>query len=151
MQDAEQCERQRPCKLAAVIVLRYLVHHPGTHTPVTVRRRPTPPADRPTPNAFPGCNLPVLYLSAHDGRTLRAMKWGLTPSFAKPERAADGHWKFDSFRMFNARGESVGDKPSFKRLVDRKRCVVIVDGFYEWKTDAHGEKQVGRRRKRQGR
>ena len=43
--------------------------------------------------------------------------------------------------MFNARGESVGDKPSFKRLVDRKRCVVLVDGFYEWKKDASGEKQ----------
>lgn len=96
---------------------------------------------KPTPNAFPGCYVPVLYQSAREGRTLRAMKWGLIPSFSKPERTKDGHFKFESFRMFNARGESVNEKPSFKRLVDRKRCVVLVDGFYEWKLDARGEKQ----------
>lgn len=40
---------------------------------------------KPCDNAFPGCHLPVLYISAHDGRSLRAMKWGLVPSFSKPE------------------------------------------------------------------
>jgi putative SOS response-associated peptidase YedK len=55
------------------------------------------------------------------------MRWGLIPSFA----GADD--KPDFYRMFNARRESVADKPAFARLLARRRCVCIVDGFYEFK------------------
>uniref|UniRef100_A0A2P2K313 Embryonic stem cell-specific 5-hydroxymethylcytosine-binding protein-like n=1 Tax=Rhizophora mucronata TaxID=61149 RepID=A0A2P2K313_RHIMU len=37
--------------------------------------------------------------------------------------------------QFNARSESVGEKPSFRRLLTRTRCLVPVEGFYEWKKD----------------
>jgi putative SOS response-associated peptidase YedK len=42
---------------------------------------------------------------------------------------------------FNARSESVTEKPIFSRLLQRQRCVVLLDGFYEWKADAGGKKQ----------
>jgi putative SOS response-associated peptidase YedK len=68
------------------------------------------------------------------------MKWGLVPSFShgKGGTAPD---KFEYYRMFNARSETVGAKGIFKRLVGKKRCVVLVDAFYEWKKDASGQKQ----------
>ena len=43
--------------------------------------------------------------------------------------------------MFNARSESLTEKPSFSRLLDRRRAVAIITGFYEWRTDNSGEKQ----------
>jgi putative SOS response-associated peptidase YedK len=52
------------------------------------------------------------------------------PSFTKPGS------QLDFYKMFNARSESVADKPVFSRLLSSHRCVVITEGFYEWKTDA---------------
>ncbi|MER6994126.1 SOS response-associated peptidase [Streptomyces sp. NPDC000410] len=59
-------------------------------------------------------------------RQLRALKWGLVPSFAKtPEGAA---------RMINARAETVHEKPSFRRPFQARRCILPADGYYEWVT-----------------
>jgi putative SOS response-associated peptidase YedK len=63
------------------------------------------------------------------------LQWGLIPSYTKPNE------KLDFFRMFNARIETVPEKPVFRRLVARKRCVVLLDGFYEWTTDQFKQKQ----------
>ncbi|MFE0644786.1 SOS response-associated peptidase [Streptomyces sp. NPDC058877] len=61
-------------------------------------------------------------------RQLRALKWGLVPSWAKsPEGAA---------RMINARAETVHEKPSFKRAFQSRRCILPADGYYEWVTGA---------------
>ncbi len=103
---------------------------------------PLVPAFRPHYNAFPGCALPVVYRprssssSATGAATatfadpvLRDMRWGLTPSFTEPDS------KPDFFRMFNARSETVAEKGVFKRLVDTRRCVVVLDGFFEWTGD----------------
>ncbi|MFH8625617.1 SOS response-associated peptidase [Streptomyces vietnamensis] len=61
-------------------------------------------------------------------RQLRALKWGLVPSWAKsPEGAA---------RMINARAETVDEKPSFKRAFQSRRCILPADGYYEWVTGA---------------
>ncbi|KAK8933202.1 hypothetical protein KSP39_PZI015869 [Platanthera zijinensis] len=57
------------------------------------------------------------------------MKWGLVPSFTKKTD------KPDHYRMFNARSESLKEKPSFRRLIPNNRCLVAVEGFYEWKKD----------------
>jgi putative SOS response-associated peptidase YedK len=57
-------------------------------------------------------------------------RWGLVPSFTKP----GSH--LDFYRQFNARSESVAEKPVFSRLLSRHRCVVLLEGFYEWKADA---------------
>jgi hypothetical protein len=57
-------------------------------------------------------------------------RWGLVPSFTKPGS------QLDFYKMFNARSESVAEKPVFSRLLSSHRCVVLLEGFYEWKTDA---------------
>ncbi|CAN0411061.1 unnamed protein product, partial [Scytosiphon promiscuus] len=62
-------------------------------------------------------------------------RWGLVPSFTKRGE------KPDFFRMFNARSETAGEKPSFRRLVGRRHGVVAFTGFYEWKRDDKGERQ----------
>lgn len=50
--------------------------------------------------------------------------WGLIPSWAKDRKIAS--------RMINARAETLAEKPSFKSLLATKRCIVPMDGFYEW-------------------
>ena len=67
---------------------------------------------------------------------MQGVHWGLVPSFT-----AAGS-KPDFFRMFNARCESVASKGVFSRLLKHKhhRCLVVVDGFYEWKAE-HKVKQ----------
>ncbi|WP_100374801.1 SOS response-associated peptidase [Bacillus sp. FJAT-45037] len=69
---------------------------------------------------------PVLSLIS-DGENRRAgyLKWGLVPVWAKDPKI--GH------KMINARGETVDEKPAFNRLLKRRRCLIVADGFYEWK------------------
>eukprot|EP00439_Symbiodinium_sp_Y106_P036174 s6242_g4.t1 len=66
-------------------------------------------------------------------REVCAMRWGLVPSFAK--RAED----FDAFKggssTFNARVEGAESSNLWRRLLDRRRCVILFDGFYEWKAN----------------
>ncbi|XP_037496066.1 abasic site processing protein YoqW isoform X2 [Jatropha curcas] len=87
---------------------------------------------RPYYNVSPGSNLPVVYrgdVSGGEGYSLHCMTWGLVPSFTKKTE------KPDFYRMFNARSESVREKASFRRLLPKNRCLVAVEGFYEWKKD----------------
>src|SRR5205085_10050256 len=58
---------------------------------------------------------------------LAQLRWGLIPSWAKDESVGS--------RMINARAETLAEKPSFKGLLRSKRCLVIADGFYEWKQE----------------
>ena len=54
----------------------------------------------------------------------QSMKWGLIP-----------HWAQDpsmNNRMINARAETVEERPMFRRAFERRRCLVLADGFYEW-------------------
>jgi putative SOS response-associated peptidase YedK len=53
-----------------------------------------------------------------------AFHWGLIPSWAKDRKIAS--------RMINARAETLAEKPAFKGLLTKKRCIVPMDGFYEW-------------------
>ena len=59
-------------------------------------------------------------------RVLRRMHWGLLPSWSKDRSRAAS--------MINARSETLTEKPSFRPLLKAHRCVVPVDGYYEWKT-----------------
>ena len=58
------------------------------------------------------------------GRVLDAMSWGLVPSWSKDKTRAAS--------MINARSETLIEKPSFRNLVSEHRCVLPVQGFYEW-------------------
>ncbi|XBH77432.1 hypothetical protein VPH35_103915 [Triticum aestivum] len=94
---------------------------------------------RPSYNVTPGAYLPVGTLRARaaggeggaeeQGPVIQCMKWGLVPSFSSKTD------KPDHFRMFNARSESIKEKASFRRLIPKNRCLVAVEGFYEWKKD----------------
>lgn len=59
---------------------------------------------------------------------LDLMRWGLIPSWAKEESIGS--------RMINARAETLAEKPSFKRLLHSRRCLIVADGFYEWAQEA---------------
>ncbi|MBU0979335.1 MAG: SOS response-associated peptidase [Nanoarchaeota archaeon] len=58
-------------------------------------------------------------------KAVSMLRWGLIPSWAKDEKMG--------YKMINARAESVVEKPSYKGPFRHKRCLVIADGFYEWK------------------
>jgi len=78
--------------------------------------------ERPRYNLAPTQLMPVV---ANDGaRVLDAYRWGLIPSWAKD--ASIGN------KLINARGETVAEKPSFRSALKRRRCLVVVDGWYEW-------------------
>lgn len=62
---------------------------------------------------------------------LTTLRWGLIPSWAKDESIGS--------RMINARAETLAEKPSFKSLLRRHRCLVVADGFYEWKAEGRGK------------
>ena len=53
------------------------------------------------------------------------LRWGLIPSWA--DDPAIGN------RLINARAETAADKPAFRAAMRRRRCLVVADGFYEWK------------------
>jgi putative SOS response-associated peptidase YedK len=59
-----------------------------------------------------------------DRRAVVAYRWGLIPHWADSAKVAS--------RMFNARSESLSRSPAFADALRRKRCIVPVDGFYEW-------------------
>jgi Uncharacterized conserved protein len=79
-------------------------------------------------NIAPSQEVPVI---VHDNGTneLKAMRWGLVPSWA-PD-AAIGN------QMINARAETLTEKPSFKRLMQQRRCLIPANGFYEWRREGN--------------
>ena len=83
-------------------------------------------------NAAPMQWLPVIRQRPGGARILHLLRWGLVPSWSKDEAIAT--------KTINARGESVAEKPSFRAGFRRRRCIVPVNGFYEWQTVA-GDKQ----------
>lgn len=66
-------------------------------------------------------------------RAVEIARWGLVPSWSKdPSRGS---------RMINARSETVAQKPAFRSAFKRRRCLVPVDGYYEWQTTTSAPKQ----------
>ena len=83
-------------------------------------------------NAHPYQNLPVVK-KYKNGNTVENLKWGIIPSWAKQK---------DFKALINARLETIDEKVSFKKLIKMQRCVVVADGFYEWKNvEGHKRKQ----------
>ena len=58
------------------------------------------------------------------GRRGSYMRWGLIPSWAKSASVGN--------RMINARAETLAERSSFRTVLQRRRCLVLADGFYEW-------------------
>jgi len=78
-------------------------------------------------NVAPSHNASVV--SVKDGRRVLSLKkWGLVPSWSKDDKMGS--------RLINARGETLKDKPSFRNAFRKRRCIIPVSGFYEWRTEA---------------
>ncbi len=60
------------------------------------------------------------------------VKWGLVPAWATDPAVGN--------KMINARAETLGERAAYRNLLGSRRCLVIADGFYEWKKEGHGGK-----------
>ena len=84
----------------------------------------------PSYNIAPTQISPVLL--NHGKRKVKPMCWGLVPSWAKD--------KTIGAKMINARSETLREKPSFQSLIYQKRCIVVSDGYFEWKREGKKKK-----------
>ena len=79
---------------------------------------------------------PTQYVAAirkgdDDTRELVTLRWGLVPFWAKDPAIGN--------RMINARAETVAEKPSYRNAYKHRRCLVLADGFYEWRKEGGGK------------
>jgi putative SOS response-associated peptidase YedK len=80
----------------------------------------------PSWNVAPTDNLPIVrYDPAAGHRTLDLMRWGLVPYWSKDLKIG--------FSTINATAETIDTKPAFREAFARRRCIVPIDSFYEWK------------------
>ena len=75
----------------------------------------------------------ALVITDENPHELQLFRWGLIPSWAKESSIG--------YKMINAKSETVFEKPSFRNLIKKRRCLVISDGFYEWKPLEGKQKQ----------
>jgi len=78
-------------------------------------------------NIAPSQEHPIVIVE-EDRRVVKLMKWGLVPQWSKDPEIG--------YKMINARSEGIEEKPSFRTPLRKRRCLVIANGFYEWKTTA---------------
>lgn len=92
------------------------------------------PEMRPRYNIAPTQEVAVVRRNRSTGkRQADLLKWGLVPSWASDPSIGN--------RMINARAETAAEKPSFRSAFKKQRCLVVADGYYEWKKLADGSKQ----------
>ena len=88
----------------------------------------TPPANfTPRYNAAPSQALPIV--SNTQRQQVALYEWGVIPAWAKEKGQ----------RLINARAETVAEKSTFKKAFQQRRCLVLADGYYEWKKSPHGK------------
>ena len=88
--------------------------------PVTI-----PDGIQPNYNVAPTQLAPII--TNRDPRQVQLFEWGLVPFWSK-----DGK---NNARMINARAEGILDKPSFRKPIRERRCLVLADSFYEWRRE----------------
>jgi putative SOS response-associated peptidase YedK len=91
--------------------------------------------EKPRYNLAPTQDVPIITMQNGE-RIADMVRWGLIPSWAKDESIGS--------KLINARSETLTEKPSFKNAFQKRRCLVVANGFYEWKASAPGERGRGR-------
>ncbi len=82
-------------------------------------------------NIAPTQDIAAVRTTENGDRELVTFRWGLVPFWAKDPAIGN--------RMINARAETVAEKPAFRTAYKRRRCLVLADGFYEWRKEASGK------------
>nr|WP_262908325.1 SOS response-associated peptidase [Brevibacterium zhoupengii] len=86
-------------------------------------------------NVPPGSFVPIVVERLDDSgqltRRLETASWGLVPGWAKDTKIG--------FKAFNARSETVLEKPMFRQSIKRRRCALPIPGYYEWETTEDGK------------
>ena len=78
----------------------------------------------PNYNVCPTVNVHTV-TSADGIRRLQPMRWGFIPKWYKKPNGGP--------LLINARSETIAEKPAFREACRERRCLIIADGFYEWK------------------
>ena len=84
-------------------------------------------------NIAPGRDIAVIVNDGGQNR-LGLCRWGFVPSWSRELN--------DGYKMINARAETVAEKPSFKQAFLQHRCLVVADGFYEWKNEGGKKRPI---------
>ncbi len=92
----------------------------------SAKEAPTP---APTFNAAPSQALPIITNAAP--QQIQLVRWGLVPSWSRDPASGP--------KPINARAETLAEKPSFRQLLARRRCLVLADSFYEWQATERGK------------
>ena len=103
-----------------------------TPAPAAENRFGAKAKDAPVPttyNAAPSQALPIV-TNAAPGQ-IQLVKWGLVPSWSKDPAGGP--------KPINARAETLAEKPSFRQLLARRRCLVLADSFFEWQATERGK------------
>ncbi|HIG65071.1 MAG TPA: SOS response-associated peptidase [Methyloprofundus sp.] len=82
-------------------------------------------------NIPPGQKILTIVKLDNDGYKAVNLYWGLIP-----------HWSQDnkvSHHLINARAETLAEKPAFRTAYKQRRCLILANGFYEWKQSKHGK------------
>jgi putative SOS response-associated peptidase YedK len=88
---------------------------------------------QPSWNVAPASDILVVTASDDGARQLRELRWGLVPRWAKDRSGAN--------RMINLRAETVREKKGWKSTLARRRCIIPIDGFYEWQDQGKGQRK----------
>lgn len=84
-------------------------------------------------NVAPGDDVLAVTTDKDNAARGELLRWGLVPSWAqKPDTG---------LKMINARVETVRERPAYRRAFERFRCLIVADGFYEWRPSPSGPKQ----------
>ncbi len=89
------------------------------------------PEVKPCYNIAPTQTIAAVRVNSEDCREVAMLHWGLVPFWAKDPSIGN--------RMINARAETVAEKPSFRAAYRKRRCLILADGFYEWRKEADGK------------
>ena len=104
---------------------RYVITKPVTKT-LSIVKTKIKVEDEDNFNAHPTQKLPIVK-SYTNGKAVELCEWGLVPSWSK---------NLDKFSpLINARMETIMEKVTFINLIQKSRCLVLADGYYEWKRE----------------